>query len=1566
MAGLEDFDSQQTPASLDDFAISKSTVAPVVSKASNLNMAAYSAAVSADPSQAVDTYRQISSELDMTGKSDLSDTLVADARQKAIAGNTKALVSVLADPNLSDDQKRQAAMNALDETGAQYEVRNLLSYEALKAPVQLESPRAEEQRIDTATIIQGVNEFKKQEQAILNAELNQEDPAAIRQIGNVLEYILPFVEGKVAGQVLSRMQDGDATAYVEALTLLGESKVDLQNILRSVPVEERLELTQSIVDVINTSSSIVLPDTNEFARKDYLQTVLADGYYDNVDRWIDNVISVLDLTIIGSPLARGVGRLATAERMSNVQKRLVKSRVQPTTISQNYKDTNIDKARASHEVAVTDMTGEGAEALYGTSRQDVLANDILPEMRNTDTTIPNKVNNIDKTLDTPDVDMNIVDFADKDGALYLFNSEKAEAVSNAVNRFKDITEMNPRKEMFQVEELGDGARIRAVYGPSEGGFRYAQEALDLAEWSLRDTGVTRDNLKLLVRDGSNYREAGVNEVNDLLDVETIVGGPGGAQGMSLERRKADVLVAVDYEYRFSPGDITAWAEADVKYNIFDRIPAMTDKVGSAQRHMLDAHSMLHPNITLGANVAVDRAAGLEAKLLENSKLFAESFAKADKELQGTMRKLIDDANLKGKDYTYAEYVAAGLRDNEIQAMKAWRDWWDDLYELENRDLAKSLRNRGYMEFVDSASDTKLFARPLGRTSAGKVGSVYDPSTNSIVRLTSEQATELYAKGGTYARLRSPMKIGDEAVEDIIVRNEAGGNYLRAINEDSRVLNYRRGYYSVHYKDPYFIINKVKNSKGETLYEKAVATAGTRKDAEAMARSKASEDGVTFDDDYYVRQDNRKQQTGDDSYWDLSQTSGRSAQRVRGKRLESADSNVMDPSQTNILDPVESMIASARSISHRTAMRDMIETTKSRFMNQYADYLPTDEFGQKVFPSSRKEIRYRGGKGENAKKLADARTTHEYIKYLEDGYINHIDEAQKAVLKMISDMAASKGWGGLEKGARWMSERRGVSAMGKNLAFNMYLALNPLRQLIVQGHQAVQLLAFNPKWVISSRSTPQISYFVGKQIGSDAMANHFLKGTGWTKAQAESAWEAFEASGQVAAIDKQNLVRGSLLNLADQMTMGRNYTGKAFNIATKPISWSRRIGFDTGEYFNTMTSWLAHYDDAASRGLNLNNTAVQAEVAGKARNFTYNMNAAGDMPYNQNFMSAVFQFMQVPHKALTTLTTNRNLTKAQKARLAGFNAVLFTLPPAAMYSWFGEQGLDILPENEEARDAVVQGLEGYTLNKLLSLTTGENTSIDFSGLSPFDMYGTMEFIQSLFTTDLGTIVSSTPSGQLFFGNNPRLTNFAKSAARYFNLVDDYEDPTTFGQVGLEFAKLSSGFSNAFKAAYVMHYDRKMGTVTSTDGNVPTAEAVAIAFGFPSLNDAKKFYVSNAMYQKSKSFGEDVNKWYAENKKHLLSKYPGMEGTDYASRVPTEALRVWGNGNAQALQIIRRNIQRDLENGDARLFQRIIEQNGIMSADELEGLIRSAPYESEEKRQQAIGVVRYMNQYKEEDE
>lgn len=466
----------------------------------------------------------------------------------------------------------------------------------------------------------------------------------------------------------------------------------------------------------------------------------------------------------------------------------------------------------------------------------------------------------------------------------------------------------------------------------------------------------------------------------------------------------------------------------------------------------------------------------------------------------------------------------------------------------------------------------------------------------------------------------------------------------------------------------------------------------------------------------------------------------------------------------------------------------------------------------------------------------------------------------------------------------------------------------------------------------------------------------LRGAGLSLEEAKVMYRQFQRTGQTASIDKQNLIRGSLGDLADTVV-----GGKIKKWAFMPLTGMRRIGFDAGENVNTMTSWLAHRDQAIREGKDFSRADVQDMVSGLARNYTYNMNAAGDMPYNQNALAALFQFMQVPHKAMTQMLFNRALTPAQRLRLIGFNSFMYTLPPAAMYSLFG----DILPDDPEVRDAVVQGMEGLVLNKLIETASGEESRIDFSGLSPADMFGTYDFIHSLFTTDVGTVIASTPSGQLFFGNNPRITNFAKTAARYFNLIDDYEDVTTFGNVAHDFASLSSGYSNGFKAAYALQYQRKLNTMGGiTDSNVTSPEAVAQVFGFGTLDEAQKRYVNDKTYKATKAYEDDVKTWYKDFKKHIARQGITPGEVEHTTKVFGEAWRVWGNDDYQARQIISGELKKDAQAGDSRMYQSVMKATGVMDHNEVKGLIKAIPGYADDKRKAMSDTVDFIYSYKDE--
>lgn len=1581
MASLDQFTAAPS-ASLGDFAVDSGVSAPVSNRASNANTAAHAAALSPDPTQAVQSFQQSNTELSLEGKSQAADQIINTAKQAAMDSTKASLTSYLADPKVSDQDKYNAAVNTLDSKNPIYDTRNILSQSALIQPSgPKENTEQEFVRVNMADAINEVNQYKHEAQMVLNQEVAKSDPSMLSAFGNFLETLVPGAEEKYTGSIISGLQNGSKEAFAAGVTLMGSTRAEIQDNLNKLPPAQRMEATKKVIDMVNEHSSIVMPGSNDYARVEALRTYLEDGFYGDVDKWADNMTSVLDLTVLGGAAVRAVrgvkagaeaaltGGKLSAGAINGIERDAVRSRVQPTTVSQNYKDTNPTLATAAHEATAVDPTGQAAEALYGTTKVDAIGNDLLPEIGKVDNSVRNKVGRPESINDaTITPNPQVMDFVENDGAIHYWDSEKRKMRSNVVNDFEQVKGLNARKEMFQVDSVGDGVRVKAVYGPAQGGFSNADDAMAMARWALKDYGVTDDAITLLRREGANYvpvekAEAANPTVLSSQRIElqgqepSLVTSSAGTQtdigSTVVVRKKPDFLVQVDHQYKFSPGDVAQWAEADVKYNVFDRIDAFNGTAGSGslQRHLVDAHSMLHPNITLGANVSVAKAAGLEKELLKTVGDFAERYKALPKERQAGLEKIIKDANAQGIDFNYNKLIADGYSQEEINTLRSWRESWDTMYHLENKDMLRTMRARGFQEFVDETNDTRLFVKPLGRTQVAGDVKVLDHRTGNISTMTGEKVSELYEKGGTLARLRQPMQVGEDAAELIISEEKAGGSYLRAMHDDSQVLNYRKGYYTVHYKDPHFIVKIVQNSRGETLYEKAVATAGSTKDAELMVRRMSAADGGK----YYHRGDRKKMDMSSNDYWDVQQAHGRSSQKIRGQRLEDATSTVSDPSMTNILGPVDSAIASARSASRRVAMRDFIESVKTRALNQYADYFPDGKFGQKAWPNSVGDVKYRGGHTLDQKKLADARTTVEYANYLENGYINQIDDGIKATLKSIAQIAGNVGMSKVEKLGLWAASNRGPSAMAKNIAFNMYLALNPARQIIVQSHQLMQLTANFPRYIASGRMVPELATLVSYQLGYRP-SKFLLKGIGKTEEEAHEMFKQFEKTGLSAAVDKQNLIRGALSDLAD--TVAGNKLTKTIGA---PMNYMRKIGFDAGENINSMSSWLAHRDDAVRNGLDMKKADVQDMVTGKSINYTYNMNAAGDMPYNQNALSAMFQFMQVPHKAMLGMMTNRTLTPAQKLRLVGFNSVMYSLPVALFANWFG----DILPDDKEARDLVTQGLEGYVLNKAITLTSGSEASIDFSGLSPIDLKGTGNFIAALFTSDAGKMVASTPSGQLLFGGNPRITNLAKSAARYFNLIDDYSDPTTFGHVALDFAKLSSGFSNAYKAAYALEYQRKINTMGGiTDSNVTSPTAIAQVFGFQSVNEAQLAAANNTMYQASKAHDDDVRAWFKDFKRHIVAEGKQPAEMEQIAKTYGEAWRVWKN-DLRAQEVVNQELRKDSAAGDSSLVRSVIRMNGVMKPDEVRTLIKTLPMD-EAKRQSLQGTLDFMDSYKEKDE
>lgn len=1024
----------------------------------------------------------------------------------------------------------------------------------------------------------------------------------------------------------------------------------------------------------------------------------------------------------------------------------------------------------------------------------------------------------------------------------------------------------------------------------------------------------------------------------------------------------DYLVTVDHNYTITPQDITeanGWQPLQVKLNFFDRWVPLGGSQGTFSNILFDPQSMLDKTIVAPAVVGIDRAAAIEKSLLRQIGDFSESWKKLGKTQQQVALNEIHEANLLSRDYNYNRLAASGASAETIDTIGKFKDYWDGVWHLKNHYFAKQLDKAGYEEFVHAGTSTNLPVRRVSKASVSGGVNVYDSATDTIKNLSKADVDALYTSNGGVAKLRQPILTqGGDVGEYVVHTLNAADGYLRKFTPNSQVLNYRPGYYGVDYKDPFHIIEKVKDAKGNTVYEHSIATAKDTKAAQVLA-DRMNAQGPN---EFYYRKDVRlNNESRFEHEFDINQAQGMSSFRRRGKLLEDSTSNVTNLSNTHVRNPIETMVGQAIPLSKKIAMQDVTDAIKQRAIQQYSDFLPKGEFGQPLVPNDMRKIKYRGGVNESQSAIADARTTFGYANYLEHNYVNLLDDGMKAVFNNIADVIGKFSGKG-EELTRDLADKSLTRGL-RSASYYAYLGLSPLRQLFVQGHQAVMLAALNGKWLASSKAFSQPAYLALRTLGMDTnhIAASSLARSAWGDiATAERVFKQFQRTGLGAAVDHQNLVSGAVNDLAANMIANSrdSIVGQALKVPHKIASVSRKIGFDAGEFYNGSMSWLAHRDLAEKQGLNVFADDVADKVAGAARNYTGNMNTAGDLASNRNALSLVFQYTQNTQKLLLNLTTNRAIPWQLKLK-AGILATMLFGTGSTIF--LNSKTLNSI-QNPDAREALQNGVEGWFLNKSLSLATGQKSEIDWSGLSPYNAYGTLDMIHGLFTTNLGEIVANSPSLSMFFGNNPRVTNVVKDMARYTNLIDDYQEPTTFLQVAKDFASISSGMSAYFKAAYLMKTRQKISSSGRiTEDNVDTVNAIGAILGFPTLNESTMNMITQKDIQNRKDVEDDFNEWYRLAKQHYAN--PDLNGTGLAhtQKMLTEFYRVYGNSNPVLQRMMNQRLQEDMKLGDASMYNMVMRNCPLYNKGDCINLIDATPFSDPNEKQNLKDLLIFGNQF-----
>lgn len=1412
----------------------------------------------------------------------------------------QGLMTLLADPSVPFEQKQKAIAGLNSDVHKEPMV--IMANDGYKAPVAGESAEQEMVRVSGAELFGDYRAWAQEQNAILNSrKLALGNSGAI--LGDLATQLLPFSTNVQTVELLSKAakEVGVDLSKTKMALLPGSSIEQVKQAFENIPPAQKIEIARKLDQLIKDNHSLVF-DGNETLSAISQAQALIGGDYSKFDKFIDNISGVLDAVGIGF-VSKGVGKgvkvvtgLFSKTPANEVAKAVAKDITQapsPVSVLKVQGEVNPDLARATYAVMVKSEGDEVANAVASTSRTAAIADAHIPQPRNADGTFTAKVQKPDAVLHKIDPETDIAKAYVEALGKGFTEADAALAVVNTTNKLKDVTGISLLDNMVHVGDTDGKQVISAVFGSDKGGFSHPSQALKQAQFALREFGVKPEDLQLMKKVAGEYVPITLKETKGKL---------------------GDYLVKLDMTRAASADELGGLEELSVKYNWLDRINTFrSNKAGTAANTILDHASMLDARLTGKAVVQTDKSAALDKRLMDSFDGFARTFNSVDSTQKQVLWDVINEANKVGKEFNPTELRARGLGDAGIQAMSQWTKAWDNMYWLENAVKGRQLHQRGY-QLLDNGAD-KFFVRPVAKNQ--NIGKVYDAETDMVVTMSKQAMDELYDKGGTLAKFYRPTEMDGQEVAHMIVRNTPK-EYTRAIRETDQVLNYRKGYYQVQYTAPKYITHTIKRADG-TTYEKAIAVAGDTEEAKQVLSRYATDnqiDEAALD----VRNDVKDLKTDMDFTWDLDHASGRIAQRRRGKRLEGADENVVTAfAKTHMLDPVEAATRAATSLSNRVAMGDFIETSKARAIQQYGHFME-EVAGQKVWPSSSKMLR--GTATSSSKELADARTTVEYLNYLESGYVNAIDEGFKGVMKAAADTFAEIGASKLERGATSASSFNPTRA-AKGFAFWSMIANNPIRQWIVQYHGAIRMFSYSPEGFL--RAQTDAAKYTANKVGAYA-------GDAATKEIAEFV----DRSGMLAAVDRHNLVSGAIVDMA-------HTNAPVTKAISKVGSTAQKAGFDIAEQANSLMHLLTVRQKYILDGKDVTNPRVQDEIHSIARAITGDMNFAGDMPYNQNWASFFMQFLQYPHKMWTAATFNRRLDTATKVKLAITDAALFGVPGYAMVSKFiGEENL---PKDDTITHILESGYEDYAFNKLLSQAEGKKINIDFSSLDPREADGFKKFADATLEGGFFGLGKMAPIISLV-GPNGKLPETAKRIARYAGLKETYdgEPKETYLSVLDAFAEMgSSGWSNA-KRSYLAY---EFGKLRDKDGNVliedyTTSHAILGAFGFRTKEEMMAFKVNKEAYEANKISADDIK---STVKEHIRLMSRNQEAGIYDPEkigVVLGMLNKMYADNPKAMELANKEVSKELANNKDKMLQYLVES--ALNPD-----VRSRLHEAKKLRQ-----------------
>lgn len=1565
---MDDLFAERAPVPLEEL-MPNTPTGPKVPERVARNEAAYISLMTSDPIQ---NYQTIMAE-NQQGSSETMDSLQAKVDNAAHDTHMKGTLELLGRKDVPLEMKKQLFEGMSNKRSVDPKKKFL--EESFLAKSEGETPNEEEARLTTAQVMDKMYKGQIERQVLIDQF------AASRRDDVLPEFaatgVIPFAQSKT---IASASKPGFWNTVKGFLAPGSQVRKD-QEYYNSLSTEGKAEfLKNDLLPRLEKMSLVGWGDAH-LSQIDYLRAVTeGDDYFSTGGVFLLNAANVLDVVWLGSILRSGkrvaqgakgaqatqvpftpgtpavgpskalpeaaakpvmvqpgdLAKTATPpkelkktavaqalEKQDEVDRIVLNSILkneQPMSPLSAMMQSNPEKARATLSAIRNDTDGEFTKAMTGGN---------TPEQALIDALMPNVLTESGKVtakapgLIPPDSDL-WVNYQNA-GATALTEGEKGRINAQISEQWRNAEGLTIHDGMggFKLSTDGNYAEISAVYGTPNGGFLTPEAAIQQATFALRNSGVTMEDVTLMMRDGLDYKP---------VKLEDVAG------------KEGNYLIRVTRRQQYTVnGENIPLDPFKIKYNWLDRslYAAKADIV----RNMLDPAAIMDPIIHGPVGAAQDKAIHMESGFFRLYNDFLKGYKEMKKPSQAKVMEYILEANEKQIKFDEQALRAASFTADEVDTIKRWKNFWDNQWYYENADAITGLNRDGYMKYVGPAGEDYI-AKPISRLPKDyaiglnqKAGTYLDPVTGKVDFITQAEISMYQAAGGEFAKLKVPANVNGTRVDHILVRNTPT-EYLRTFKETDQVLNYRHGHFTRSYTKGAMFVDEVEYTTGangvrKEVYRKAVAVGSDTPSAKAYTDN-LNANNTNPKVVYEYRQDARGYVTGSDGWFDVESAKGRIAQRHRGQTLNSTGSFGNFGDGSHLVDPFSSAARAAQSMGARMGTRAAIDTMRVRIEKQFGHLFPNGQI-----PDDLGQI---GSKGTYAtKEVADARTSVAYYWHITNGYHNTLDDFAKSMFNTIGTFAGELGAATVEKGAKGLSAYN-PSQAAKHTAFYSYIVLgNWMRQFFLQSSAGIGGALFNPKNTFSGQLFKDVGVYT-KESTAQYLAEFGAK---VFNGKVSDFTNFVDSVGIIESVHKNNLISGALSDVTHQRS-------QAF-IAAHTAGYTLPMqSFLKGEQLNQLMWHSTVYRDMKAKGMDMTDPTVIEQASARIRALTNEMNSAGEFQYQQGSASTIMQFAAVPHKVFISMF-NRKLSWQDKAKLAAVNLGLYgsvgTGVTAAVSAILGE---DISPEDPDLQYALEEGMAPFVFNQILRYGTGDDKlDTDFASFNAMNTESLVKQIIALTSLDFGKVWSQTPVSGIIDPDKGRLPIAIRELARYaqFETMEGVENlpPATAASVLDKVLKISSGYSQYARGNAAL----KTGEWVDEKGNQMV--------GDPSEWEAKLMKYAGLAPRSHRQFIQDSMTVNEKQKEHLEQV---KRDFDYTSRIlkdhfgeSKEELQSWiyatnfymnkYRDDPVAMKYIEQLRTMEAKTPDSKLFQTYLKAAGIMNRYEYITFIKQSKLPQEKK-------------------